>query len=250
MTPHDEEPRVFRIGGISYVRIPAQDPNATALFYQSVFGWNLRGDPDHPSFDDGTGHVIGHFVADHTVAGEAGVRPYVYVERVDDTLEKVTAGGGEVVTPPSGRRPVGGHLPRPGGERARRMASRPARLTVERSGSALRLLPSAVCIFVPRSSASWSRAPIPGLRAPLSSSATLATAGAARLRCSCSSGSTAPPSWPDRRSRVRSPSDRLEQGDAPRRRVRLEPADSPARLRLRPLRTAVGRREASSRSRP
>jgi len=48
----------------------------------------------------GTGHVIGHFVADQEVAGEAGMRPYVYVERVDDTLEKVAAGGGEVVTPP------------------------------------------------------------------------------------------------------------------------------------------------------
>src|SRR5438552_1641944 len=104
MTPHDEEPRVFRIGGISYVRIPAQDPNATALFYQAVFGWNLRGDPDHPSFDDGTGHVIGHFVADHTVAGEAGVRPYVHVERVDDTLEKVH--GAAVLAGPAIARPI------------------------------------------------------------------------------------------------------------------------------------------------
>ncbi|HKB49995.1 MAG TPA: hypothetical protein VKC63_01025 [Solirubrobacterales bacterium] len=34
------------------------------------------------------------------VAGEAGVRPYIYVERLDDTLEKVSANGGAVVTKP------------------------------------------------------------------------------------------------------------------------------------------------------
>jgi predicted enzyme related to lactoylglutathione lyase len=64
-----------------------------------VFGWNVRSDRDDPSFEDGTGHVIGHFVADEQpVAGEAGIRPYVFVERVHDTLARVTAHGGEVVT--------------------------------------------------------------------------------------------------------------------------------------------------------
>jgi predicted enzyme related to lactoylglutathione lyase len=98
--PNDEDTRVFRVGGISYLRIPALDPRASAAFYEAVFGWNLRGDADHPSFDDGTGHVIGHFVADQPVAGEAGVRPYIYVESVDGTLEKIAAHRGEVVTEP------------------------------------------------------------------------------------------------------------------------------------------------------
>jgi predicted enzyme related to lactoylglutathione lyase len=31
---------------------------------------------------------------------EAGVRPYIYVERVDEALDKVAAHGGEVVTAP------------------------------------------------------------------------------------------------------------------------------------------------------
>jgi predicted enzyme related to lactoylglutathione lyase len=44
--------------------------------------------------------VIGHFMTDQPVAGEAGFRPYIYVERVDDTLAKITAAGGGVVTPP------------------------------------------------------------------------------------------------------------------------------------------------------
>ena len=94
------EHRVFRVGGISYLRIPAADPRRSAAFYEAVFGWNLRSDREEPSFEDGTGHVIGHFMTDPPVAGEAGVRPYIFVERVDETLEKVVAHGGEVVTKP------------------------------------------------------------------------------------------------------------------------------------------------------
>jgi uncharacterized protein len=65
-----------------------------------VFGWTVRTDREDPSFEDGTGHVIGHFVADQPVAGEAGLRPYVFVEGLDETLERVVAQGGEIVTPP------------------------------------------------------------------------------------------------------------------------------------------------------
>jgi predicted enzyme related to lactoylglutathione lyase len=71
----DDEPTVFRPGGISYLRIPSPDPRHTAAFYRSVFDWNVRNDSDEPSFEDATGHVIGHFVADLQVAGKAGVRP-------------------------------------------------------------------------------------------------------------------------------------------------------------------------------
>jgi uncharacterized protein len=91
---------VFCAGGISYLRIPAADPQRSAAFYAAVFGWSVRTDRDDPSFEDGTGHVIGHFVADQPVAGEAGLWPYVFVESLDETLERIVAGGGEVVTPP------------------------------------------------------------------------------------------------------------------------------------------------------
>jgi len=60
----EDEHRVFRVGGISYLRIPTEDPRRSAVFYETVFGWSLRGDPDDPSFEDGTGHVIGHFMTD------------------------------------------------------------------------------------------------------------------------------------------------------------------------------------------
>jgi predicted enzyme related to lactoylglutathione lyase len=92
--------RVFRPGGISYLRIPASDPHRSARFYEAVFGWSVDAERDVPRFEDGTGHVIGHFMADLPVAGEAGVLPYVFVERVDETLERVVAEGGEIVAPP------------------------------------------------------------------------------------------------------------------------------------------------------
>jgi predicted enzyme related to lactoylglutathione lyase len=91
---------VFRVGGISYLRIPATDPQAAADFYEAVFGWTVRRDREDPAFEDGTGHVIGHFRSDHDVAGEAGVRLYIFVEDLDETLEKALANGAQVVTEP------------------------------------------------------------------------------------------------------------------------------------------------------
>ncbi len=91
---------MFRCGGVSYLRVPAEEPQRSAAFYAAVFGWRVDADREDPSFEDGTGHVIGHFVADLPVAGEAGIRPYVFVEGVDETLETVVAQGGEIVTQP------------------------------------------------------------------------------------------------------------------------------------------------------
>jgi predicted enzyme related to lactoylglutathione lyase len=96
----EDDPRVFRLGGISYLRVPARQPHESAIFYEAVFNWKVDAGRDDPSFEDGSGHVIGHFMPDLPVAGEAGVVPYVFVERVDETLGKVVAQGGEVVTPP------------------------------------------------------------------------------------------------------------------------------------------------------
>jgi uncharacterized protein len=94
------EPTVARVGGISYLGMPAQDPSRSAEFYSAVFGWEIRGTPDRPSFSDGTGHVIGHWRTDLPAAGEAGIRPYIYVTRIHDVLRKAAEHGAEVVTPP------------------------------------------------------------------------------------------------------------------------------------------------------
>lgn len=91
---------VFRVAGISYLHIPADESRRSAEFYKAVFGWTLRGDPDDPSFEDGTGHVIGAWVTDRPIAADRGVLPYIYVERVDETLERIHAQGGSVVKAP------------------------------------------------------------------------------------------------------------------------------------------------------
>jgi hypothetical protein len=91
---------IFRRAGISYLRIPAPDARAVALFYEHVFGWTVDASRPDPSFEDGTGHVIGHFIPDAEVAGEAGVRPYIYVESVEETLERIAAHGGEMAEKP------------------------------------------------------------------------------------------------------------------------------------------------------
>jgi uncharacterized protein len=68
---------VGRIAGVSYLHIPARDVAASAGFYRDVFGWQLHGPPDGPSFSDGTGHVIGRWVTDQAVAGADGLRAYI-----------------------------------------------------------------------------------------------------------------------------------------------------------------------------
>jgi uncharacterized protein len=95
------QPSVARPGGVSYLHIPSENPPLAAAFYRAVFDWSIR-DPetDSPAFQDGTGHVIGHFIDDQPVAGDAGVRPYIYVEDVPATVERILANGGEVLKTP------------------------------------------------------------------------------------------------------------------------------------------------------
>jgi uncharacterized protein len=97
MSANVEGPSPARPGGVSYLHIPAADPRAGASFYEAVFGWSIR-DPsaESPAFSDGSGHVIGHFVSDQSVAGDAGLRPYIYVDDVVATVERIVAHGGAV----------------------------------------------------------------------------------------------------------------------------------------------------------
>jgi predicted enzyme related to lactoylglutathione lyase len=95
-----EQPSVFRPGGISYVRIPAPDPDELAAFYAKVFGWSIRKHGKSPAFTDRSGHVIGHFVSDQTATADHGIRPYIYVKSVVDTIEQALKSGASVATEP------------------------------------------------------------------------------------------------------------------------------------------------------
>jgi predicted enzyme related to lactoylglutathione lyase len=94
------EATVARPGGNSYLGIPARDAAKSTEFYSAVFGWEIRGDPDRLSFSDGTGHVIGPWRTDLTAAGEAGIRPYIYVTQLDEVHRTAAEQGAEIITPP------------------------------------------------------------------------------------------------------------------------------------------------------
>jgi predicted enzyme related to lactoylglutathione lyase len=101
MASDHEDHRVFRPNGVSYLHIPAPDPAQAVAFYREVFAWSIRDDEDDsPAFEDGSGHVIGHFIRELPVVGDGGHIPYVYVEAVDDTLDKVTTNGGTIIRSP------------------------------------------------------------------------------------------------------------------------------------------------------
>ena len=93
--------RVARHGGLSYLEIPAVDPGRSAAFYEQVAGWNLdRRGGDDIRFEDRTGHLIGRWATGRAISREPGLLPYLYVDRIEDALERAAAHGGEVVRTP------------------------------------------------------------------------------------------------------------------------------------------------------
>lgn len=67
------ESRIFRNNGISFLSLPSTEYGKSAEFYQAVFGWKVQVKPSHASFEDGTGHVIGHWEQKFKAVGEAGL---------------------------------------------------------------------------------------------------------------------------------------------------------------------------------
>jgi len=93
-------------GKICYLEMPADDVNAAADFYQSIFGWNIRTRGDGSiSFDDGVGEVSGTWVLNRRPMTEVGLLVYIMVDSVAGTIEKITANGGTIV------QPIGGDAP-------------------------------------------------------------------------------------------------------------------------------------------
>jgi predicted enzyme related to lactoylglutathione lyase len=89
-----------RPGKLSYIQIPATDAAALGKFYEAAFGWTISpGRPDHVSFEDASGELIGAFVTQWT-PGAPGVLPYISVTNVDATLAVIQEQGGSVDTPP------------------------------------------------------------------------------------------------------------------------------------------------------
>jgi predicted enzyme related to lactoylglutathione lyase len=87
---------------LCYLQIPAVHPQQSAVFYEKVFGWNIRDrDSGHPSFDDATGDVSGAWFTGLKIAREPGLLPSIWVDSIDATLARVTACGGAAVEGPA-----------------------------------------------------------------------------------------------------------------------------------------------------
>jgi hypothetical protein len=93
-------------GKVCYLEIPAVEVERSADFYRDVFGWTIRRRGDGAlAFDDATGEVSGSWVAGRPPMSEVGLLVYVMVDSVADTVDKVTAAGGEII------QPIGGDAP-------------------------------------------------------------------------------------------------------------------------------------------
>ena len=87
-------------GKVCYIEIPAADSGASSVFYESVFGWNIRRRSDgHLAFDDTTGGVSGAWVTGRNVAKEATILIYIMVDDLEAAVEKVIVNGGIIVQP-------------------------------------------------------------------------------------------------------------------------------------------------------
>lgn len=90
----------FGNGKICYIEIPANDIEASAEFYKSVFGWKLRTRGDgHVAFDDGVGQVSGTWVAGRPPMTQVGLMVYIMVDSVAETIETIIANRGAIVQP-------------------------------------------------------------------------------------------------------------------------------------------------------
>ena len=86
-------------GKICYLEIPAKTAEASADFYSSIFGWKIRRRGDGElAFDDADG-VSGTWVKESDRTPDERTRTYIMVDVIADTLKRIEAAGGRVLTP-------------------------------------------------------------------------------------------------------------------------------------------------------
>lgn len=87
-------------GKICYIEMPTKDVAQSAKFYTTIFGWTTRTRGDgSTAFDDSTGAVSGTWRTDRKPSKDGGALTYIMVDSVDETIKKVVAAGGKIVTP-------------------------------------------------------------------------------------------------------------------------------------------------------
>ena len=86
-------------GKICYLEIPANAAEDAAMFYSDMFGWKVRKRGDGElAFDDGGG-VSGTWVKESDRTPDERTRIYIMVDAIAETLRRIDAAGGRVLTP-------------------------------------------------------------------------------------------------------------------------------------------------------
>lgn len=86
-------------GKICYLEIPAHTAEASAEFYASIFGWKVRRRGDGELAFDDPGGVSGTWVKEEWRTPDERTRVYIMVDDIADTLPRIQAAGGRVLTP-------------------------------------------------------------------------------------------------------------------------------------------------------
>jgi len=86
-------------GKICYLEIPAMTAEASADFYRTIFGWKIRQRGDGALAFDDPGGVSGTWVKESDRTPDERTRAYIMVDAIADTLQKIEAAGGRVLTP-------------------------------------------------------------------------------------------------------------------------------------------------------
>ncbi len=94
-------------GKICYLEIPAKTAEASAEFYSSIFGWKVRKRGDGELAFDDPGGVSGTWVKESDRTPDEHTRTYIMVDVIADTLKRIEAEGGRVLTP---RTDIGGGM--------------------------------------------------------------------------------------------------------------------------------------------
>lgn len=88
-------------GEFSHIEFPADDLERAKGFYAKVFGWKfeaMEGMDDYFLYDAGPGD-LGGGIGVRGVNAPSGVRNYIAVDSVDDSVAIALANGGTLVTP-------------------------------------------------------------------------------------------------------------------------------------------------------
>ncbi len=86
-------------GKICSLEIPANRAEDAANFYATIFGWTVRPRGDgNLAFDD-TGCVSGTWVKEGDRTPDERTLVYIMADDITDTLRRIVAAGGRVLTP-------------------------------------------------------------------------------------------------------------------------------------------------------